>query len=421
MKRAVVLSGGGSKGAYQIGVWKALRKLKISYDIVTGTSVGALNAALMTQKTYYKALWFWHNIGFKDVIDEKISDDYNTKKGKKAIFRKYFKKAINGGMTINNLEKTVSKTLNEKKLYKSNVDLGIVTFKLKTMKPVLLTKKKIKKDKLKDYLVASASCFPAFNKKIIDDVSYIDGGIYDNLPINLAIDMGATEVIAVDLNEIGIKQKVKNDLIDVIYITPNNDIGSFLVFDKKLSRRAIRFGYNDAMKTFKNFEGDKYTFRFGSLDLNYNKYKIIMMEEFNKLFELQSKTLLNKIAKVTIFRKFLNSSDDIIKKDFNKLYENLGYTFDLDDSIIYNTIKFNKKIIRKFSKLSVDKDIQKKLSETKIKAFLSNGEIIKFMYDLINNNDKNLNKYIFLFPNQFLQALYLKVTIESKKLLNVKR
>lgn len=45
MKLGVVLSGGGSKGAYEIGVWKALRKLNVKYDIVTGTSVGALNAA----------------------------------------------------------------------------------------------------------------------------------------------------------------------------------------------------------------------------------------------------------------------------------------------------------------------------------------------------------------------------------------
>ena len=56
MKRAIVLSGGGGKGAYQIGVWKALRKKKIHYDIVTGTSVGALNGALMTQKEYHKAV-----------------------------------------------------------------------------------------------------------------------------------------------------------------------------------------------------------------------------------------------------------------------------------------------------------------------------------------------------------------------------
>ena len=54
--KALVLSGGGSKGAYQIGAWKALKKLHIKFDIVTGTSVGALNGALVTQKSYRKAI-----------------------------------------------------------------------------------------------------------------------------------------------------------------------------------------------------------------------------------------------------------------------------------------------------------------------------------------------------------------------------
>ena len=62
MKRAIVLSGGGSKGAYQIGVWKALRKMKIKYDIVTGTSIGSVNGIMMVQKEYHKAKYLWDNI-----------------------------------------------------------------------------------------------------------------------------------------------------------------------------------------------------------------------------------------------------------------------------------------------------------------------------------------------------------------------
>ena len=63
--KAIVLSGGGSKGSYQIGAWKALKKLKIKYDIVTGTSVGALNGALLVQNSYYKAVKLWKNINMK--------------------------------------------------------------------------------------------------------------------------------------------------------------------------------------------------------------------------------------------------------------------------------------------------------------------------------------------------------------------
>ena len=70
MKRAIVLSGGGSKGSYELGVWKALKKLHISYDIVTGTSIGALNGALMTQKSYLRACYIWHKLSLEYLFNQ---------------------------------------------------------------------------------------------------------------------------------------------------------------------------------------------------------------------------------------------------------------------------------------------------------------------------------------------------------------
>ena len=69
-KVGIVLSGGGARGSYQIGVWKALNKLKIKYDVVTGTSVGALNGLLFVQKDYKKAYKIWKNIGYDFLFDD---------------------------------------------------------------------------------------------------------------------------------------------------------------------------------------------------------------------------------------------------------------------------------------------------------------------------------------------------------------
>lgn len=55
-KTAIVLAGGGSRGAYQLGVWKALREMGVDYQLVTGTSVGALNGTLMVQQDYEKGM-----------------------------------------------------------------------------------------------------------------------------------------------------------------------------------------------------------------------------------------------------------------------------------------------------------------------------------------------------------------------------
>ena len=64
-KKAVVLSGGGAKGGYQIGAWTALRKIGFYPEIVTGTSVGALNGALMALDKYEDALNIWQNMRVK--------------------------------------------------------------------------------------------------------------------------------------------------------------------------------------------------------------------------------------------------------------------------------------------------------------------------------------------------------------------
>ena len=61
-KKAVVLSGGGARGAYQAGAWKALRELDYQFDIVTGTSVGALNAAMMASGDFERAIMLWQEI-----------------------------------------------------------------------------------------------------------------------------------------------------------------------------------------------------------------------------------------------------------------------------------------------------------------------------------------------------------------------
>ena len=70
--KALVLSGGGAKGSYQIGAWKALKKLHIKFDIVTGTSVGALNGAMVTQNSYRRAISLWKKINLEVLFNETV-------------------------------------------------------------------------------------------------------------------------------------------------------------------------------------------------------------------------------------------------------------------------------------------------------------------------------------------------------------
>ena len=68
MKRALVLSGGGSRGAYEIGAWQALNELGVRLDAVYGTSIGALNAGLVAQGDVEQAVELWQNINLSQVV-----------------------------------------------------------------------------------------------------------------------------------------------------------------------------------------------------------------------------------------------------------------------------------------------------------------------------------------------------------------
>ena len=380
--KALVLSGGGSKGSYQIGVWKALKKLHIKFDIVTGTSVGALNGALITQKSYRKAIKLWKKINLKVLFGEQAINSTDNLKVMKMYGNQFIK---HGGMEVKELEKLIAKQINYKKLLASNINYGLITFNLTTKKPIQITKKKIPQHLISDYLMASASCYPAFKQKEINGEKYIDGGIFDNLPINLALDMGADEIIAVDLSAPGLNKKPKKK-VPTVKIKPNNKLTNFLNFYEEGAKKNIKLGYNDTLKKFGKLEGVKYTFKKGSI----NKAK----KQYLETYEYILKNTINNNKIMAHLKKIINITPTTPEKVTNKiiirLLESIGKDFNLDETKIYSIHKFNKILIKKLKK-----------EETKEITLLKN------MIESIKTNNNKKKTKIILNPSLFLKALYL--------------
>lgn len=375
--KAIVLSGGGSKGSYQIGVWRALRKLHIKYDIVTGTSVGALNGALMVQNKFHKAIKLWSKINMQLLFGDeatnstKITDVLN-------MYRINFFK--NGGMDVKILEDVIDKYIDKDTFYNSKINFGLVAVNLSGKKAVQMKKKDIPKDKLTDYLMASASCYPAFQKKDIDGNKFIDGGIFDNMPINLAIDLGADSIIAVDLCAPGVKARPKKH-VDTITIKPNNKLTNFLNFYEEGSIRNIRFGYNDTMKVFGKYKGYKYTFKKKNIDE--------AISEYHKLFIHNLNQILNSEKLIKLIDVNLIDTEKLIIKTA----EEIGLLLEFDETKIYKFRKFNKKLLKEFKKNKVN---SKKIST------------IKELYEMMLKKDyKLLRTTGILHPKEFIEALYL--------------
>ena len=413
MKRAVVLSGGGSKGAYQIGVWKALRRLGKKYDIVTGTSIGAVNGILMVQKEYHKAEYLWKNIGFSELFDVKF-DDVKTELD---IYKKFAEQFIkNGGISTTRIHDFISKAYNEKKFYRSNIDYGIVTFSVSKMQPKIVMKSE-SKEKLLDYVMASSACYPAFQSIKIDDDKYVDGGYYDNLPINLAIEMGAEEIIAIDLGAIGIKKTVSKNDATIISIVPKNDIGSFLMFDKKTCRKSINYGYNDTMKVFCKLDGDKYTYKKSNLIANYTRNKDNYVNQIENVltdYENEIKIVDRIIDLRNITDLYTKRNDENISTNMNEVIEYAGNVLGLDTTKIYDIKKYNKLLKVELLKREAfsRKYIKSYVEQKQIKELLNTSAIIRYIYnEIMSGNDKQLEIYLLasLFPKEFLSAIYISI------------
>lgn len=76
MKRGLVLAGGGSKGAYQAGCIKALKELGYDFDLVTGTSIGALNGLLVVQEDYNTLYRLWDEITISEVLEDPVNFNF---------------------------------------------------------------------------------------------------------------------------------------------------------------------------------------------------------------------------------------------------------------------------------------------------------------------------------------------------------
>lgn len=312
----LVLGGGGAKGSYEIGVWKALRELEIPLIAVAGTSVGALNGAMIVQDDYEKAYDLWTSISVETIIsmNKEISDLDSHQKAEETM--RLIKAAINsGGLDVTPLKKLLTMAVNEDKIRKSHMDFGIVTFSLTDRKPMAMFKEEIPEGEMVDYLLASAS-FPAFKPMEIGGKKFIDGAVYDNLPVSLMLQKKIYNVISVDVSGVGRVRKVKDKDLNLIQIKNSENLGPMLVFDMERARRNIEIGYYDTMKVFGRYKGKYYYFTDTRNDIRLDENHIKLVYRFlgidwDKRFSPQNKFIIYKLIRVlksySSERKFRNT------------------------------------------------------------------------------------------------------------------
>ena len=251
-QKALVLAGGGARGSYQVGVWRALMELDWHPQIITGTSVGSLNGAMFALDLYETARDMWLSIRSKDVME--LPEDNADLSALHSFLRRVVKA---GGMDVSPLEEIVERVLDEDALRKAEIRFGLVTVEQRGLKPWELPLEQIPEGRVKDYLMASAACFPALQARDIDGVKFLDGGYSDNMPTGLAKDMGAEELVCVDLEGVGITRPNLTGLPTTM-IRSYWELGDILHFDPDTARRNMELGYYDTLRAFGRLRGCAY-------------------------------------------------------------------------------------------------------------------------------------------------------------------
>ncbi|MEF2245299.1 patatin-like phospholipase family protein [Paenibacillus sp. IITD108] len=265
----LALEGGGAKGAYHMGVVKAYLEMGHSFGAVVGTSIGAINAAIIAQGDFERGYQMWEHLDARSLFnmsDEEYFLLLNRKLDSSALRHlaaRTRELITSRGIDTRKMKHLIASIVDEERLRSAAADFGLVTVSLTDRKPYELYKNNIPPGRLVDYLLASAS-FPGFQPTVIDNKAYIDGGLYDNCPINMLAHNGYTNVVAVRTRAIGVNRKINYPNITLTTILPSERLGGIMSFNPKSIRRSLDMGYYDAIRLLKGLQGSIYCIDVGS-------------------------------------------------------------------------------------------------------------------------------------------------------------
>ena len=260
----LVLAGGGAKGAYQIGAWKALKEMGITFNAIAGTSIGSINGALIAADDYESAHQLWLNISIDKGlrINEELPDPENlfSKKNWGTLFREVIK---NGGLDASPAAEFVSQYVNEAKVRENSIPFFVVTVQMtQGVTPREISIDEIPEGMLTDYLMASSN-IPLAVGIGPEGEKYLDGGVYDNIPIMTLKKRGYNKIIILDISNLkGVGHTMNTINSQVIHIKPYNTdmLGGFMDLDAEAVEKRIQLGYFDAKKAFSHLLGNIYYF-----------------------------------------------------------------------------------------------------------------------------------------------------------------
>ena len=257
-KTGIFLTGGGGIGAFHIGFFKALEERNIKYDVICGSSVGALVGGAATYLNSKEMLEAWSILSLESVLkidSQKVKDKEGFKRNL-ILYRECLKSCLrkdpNYMIDINDIRKLLYSVLDGEQIKKSQIELGVTTTELPSMKMQKIYTEDMQKNPL-EYILASIY-LPIFSRqRIINDKHYIDIAGYRRFPLEMLKEKNCKKIYIVNIETNHLK-RLQNPIHlnfntgEEITIIDYDKKPSSLDFSHEQTKVNYRNGYETTMK-----------------------------------------------------------------------------------------------------------------------------------------------------------------------------
>ncbi|TOA69692.1 patatin-like phospholipase family protein [Vibrio parahaemolyticus] len=374
---AVVLAGGGAKGAAHIGVLKALEEMHIPVDIITGTSMGAYVGGLYAtgmsadeiESFIYSVDW---NSGYRDrvdrsqrrVRDKEYEDRYQITTDLGLRFGEV--RAPTGVVQGQNMLRVLRETTGNLGRFDSFDELAI-PYRSVATDILELDEVVIGNGYLVDAMMASMSVPGALPPYKLNGHMLVDGGVVNNMPVDVARAMGADVVIAVD--------------ISTDYKTEDDFTGLFTVADQ-LSNYLVRRSTQQQVETLQ--EHDVYIRpNVGQMEtVEFDKMPWAFQSGYDITKEMESKLAGLRLSNAE-YQKYIDHKQEVRKK--------LVYGDDrlVDEIVIVNNTHYSDVLLTNRLELETGRKIETAEIEKAVENLyaLDRFELITYHFEEVDGSN----------------------------------
>lgn len=256
---AIFLTGGGARGPFQIGFFKALEEYNIKPEIICGSSVGALVGGAATYMDSYEMLNCWKTLTLESVLQidkNRMNGIPKNKRNSKLYLETFLSCCRPPGLLIDieNIRELLYASVDGNKIMESNINFGISTTELPSFKLLKLFKYDMICNPL-EYILASLY-LPIFRpQKIINNKFYLDISSSRVFPFDMVNSREYSDVIIVNISSHSIDE-LEKDIIKANFDKDTNIIivnmdskSSLLDFSEEQANENYEYGYDTSIHT----------------------------------------------------------------------------------------------------------------------------------------------------------------------------